>query len=105
MGLASCGLVLVWSCVREVNDPTRVGIVVGFCNAPIFLLFAVLQWLTGAILDVGWTGDIVDGTRLYPVSAWTAAFGACLVIALIAVVAAIRVTETRCRNVWVPGAS
>jgi sugar phosphate permease len=105
MGLASCGLVLVWSCVREVNDPSRVGIVVGFCNAPIFLLFAVLQWLTGAILDVGWTGDIVEGTRRYPVSAWTAAFGACLVIALIAVVAAIRVTETRCRNVWATGAS
>jgi sugar phosphate permease len=100
MGVVSCGLVLVWSCVREVNDPSRVGIVVGFCNVPIFLLFAVLQWLTGAILDAGWTGDVVDGMRLYPVTAWTAAFGACLVIAVIAVVAASRITETHCRNVW-----
>ena len=100
MGLTSCGLVLVWSCVREVNDPSRVGIVVGFCNMPIFLLFAVLQWLTGVILDAGWAGGLADGMRLYPLPAWTAAFGACLVLALVAVSAATRITETRCRNVW-----
>ncbi|MGH7309188.1 MAG: MFS transporter [Candidatus Rokuibacteriota bacterium] len=100
MGLTSCGLVLVWSCVREVNDPARVGIVVGFCNVPIFLLFAVLQWLTGVILDAGWTGSVVDGMRLYPVSAWTAAFGTCLAIAVVAVGAATRITETYCRNIW-----
>jgi len=101
MGLTSCGLVLVWSCVREVNDPSRVGIVVGFCNMPIFLLFALLQWFTGVILDAGWTGSLVDGMRLYPLSAWTAAFGACLAIAVVAVVSATRITETGCRNVWV----
>jgi sugar phosphate permease len=100
MGLASCGLVLVWSCVREVNDPSRVGIVVGFCNMPIFLLIAVLQWLTGVILDAGWTGGMVDGMRLYPVPAWAAAFGLCLAIAVAAVAAAALITETRCRNVW-----
>ncbi|MGH7311611.1 MAG: MFS transporter, partial [Candidatus Rokuibacteriota bacterium] len=97
----SCGLVLVWSCVREVNDPSRVGIVVGFCNMPIFLLFALLQWLTGVILDAGWTGSVVGGMRFYPLSAWAAAFGACLAIAVVAVAAAARITETRCRNVWV----
>jgi sugar phosphate permease len=34
MGFFASGLILVWSCVREVNDPARVGIAVGFCNAP-----------------------------------------------------------------------
>jgi hypothetical protein len=100
MGLASCGLVLVWSCVREVNDPSRVGIVVGFCNMPIFLLIALLQGLTGVILDAGWSGGVAEGMRLYPVPAWTAAFGACLAIAGAAVLAAALITETRCRNVW-----
>ncbi len=32
MGFASSGLVLVFVCVREVNDPGRVGIAIGFCN-------------------------------------------------------------------------
>jgi sugar phosphate permease len=101
MGLTSCGLVLVWSCVREVNDPARVGIVIGFCNVPIFLLFALLQWLTGVMLDAGWTGEVAEGARRYPLAAWTAAFGTCLGIAAVALVSATRITETRCRNVWV----
>jgi sugar phosphate permease len=100
MGFSSAGLVLVWSCVREVNDPRSVGIAVGFCNAPIFLGFAVLQWLTGVMLDARWTGLVSGGTRLYPVDAYRAAFTICLVIALGALVAAALVTETRCRSVW-----
>ncbi len=102
MGLASSGLILLWSCVREVNDPQRVGIAVGFCNVPIFLGFALLQWLTGAILDAKWTGLAVGGARLYPPAAYQAAFVVCLGLAAGAVVAALLVTETRCRNVWHP---
>ena len=100
LGLASSGLVLVWSCVREVNDPARVGIAVGFCNAPVFLGIALLQWLTGAILDARWTGLMAGGARLYPPAAFHASFAVCLGLAAGAVVAALLVTETRCRNVW-----
>lgn len=102
MGLASSGLILLWSCVREVNDPGRVGIAVGFCNVPIFLGFALLQWLTGVILDAKWTGLMAGGARLYPPAAYQAAFIVCLAIALGAFAAALLVTETRCRNVWQP---
>ena len=102
MGFASAGLVLVWSCVREVNDPARVGVAVGFCNMPIFLGFAVLQWLTGVILDAKWTGLVSAGARLYPAEAYRTTFAVCLVIAVAALVAASLVTETRCRNVWGP---
>ena len=98
MGLT--GLILVWSCVREVNDPTRVGVAVGFCNAPIFLAFAVLQWLTGAMLDARWTGLVEAGARVYPPDAYRAVFILCLGLALGGLVAAFFVTETRCRNVW-----
>jgi len=102
MGLASSGLILLWSCVREVNDPRRVGIAVGFCNVPIFLGFALLQWFTGAILDAKWTGLMAGGARLYPPAAYQAAFIVCLILAAGAVAAALLVTETRCRNVWRP---
>ena len=102
MGLAASGLVLVWSCVREVNDPARVGIAIGFCNVPIFLGVALLQWLTGVILDARWTGLTSGGARHYPPAAYAAAFTVCLVLAAGALVAALRVTETRCRNVWTP---
>jgi sugar phosphate permease len=100
LGFTASGLVLVWSCVREVNDPARVGVVVGFCNAPIFLLFALMQWITGLVLDAGWTGAVAGGLRVYPAAAYRAVFGLCLGVALGGLALAAAVTETRCRNIW-----
>ena len=100
MGLTASGLILVWACVREVNDPARVGIVIGFCNAPIFLAFAILQWLTGAILDAKWAGLASGGVRIYPEAGYRTAFGVCLGLAAAALVSTLFVTETRCRNIW-----
>lgn len=100
MGFASCGLVLVWSCVREVNDPARVGIAIGFVNMPVFLGFALMQWATGAILDARWEGLVVGGARLYPASAYRAAFTVCLAVSLGALVMTSLVKETRCQNIW-----
>jgi sugar phosphate permease len=100
MGFASSGLVLVFVCVREVNDPARVGITIGFCNLPVFLMFALVQWLTGLILDARWEGLIAGGARIYPAAAWEAAFAFCLALALAALVLTFFVAETRCRNIW-----
>src|SRR5437879_4386433 len=104
-GFAASGLVLVWSCVREVNDPARVGIAIGFCNVPIFLGVAVLQWLTGVILDARWAGLTAGGARHYPPAAYQAAFTVCLALAAGALGAALCVSETRCRHGWTPRAS
>jgi hypothetical protein len=100
MGLTASSLILVWSCVREVNNPAHVGIVIGFCNAPIFLAFALLQWLTGAILDAKWTGLEVGGVRIYPETGYRTAFSVCLALAAGALAMSLFVTETRCRNIW-----
>ena len=100
MGLTASSLILVWSCVREVNNPAYVGIVIGFCNAPIFLGFAVIQWLTGAILDATWTGLEADGARIYSENGYRATFVVCLALAAGSLVMTLLVTETRCRNIW-----
>jgi sugar phosphate permease len=103
MGLAASAVALVWPCVREVNDPAQVGIAVGFVNMPIFLAFALMQWLTGVILDAHWTGLVSAGVRLYPAEGYRAIFLLCFAIAAVATGAAWFVTETRCRNVWRAG--
>ena len=100
MGLSGASLVLVWACAREVNDPGRVGIVVGFCNVPIFLGIALVQWLTGVLLDTRWQGLAAAGVRLYTADAYAAAFTPCFAVAVASFVAASLVTETRCRNIW-----
>jgi sugar phosphate permease len=100
MGLTASAVALVWPCVREVNNPAQVGIAVGFVNVPIFLAFAIMQWLTGVILDAHWTGLMSAGVRLYPVEGYRALFFLCLAISAVATIASWFVTETRCRNVW-----
>jgi sugar phosphate permease len=100
MGLTASSLILVWSCVREVNDPANVGIVIGFCNAPIFLAFGLLQWLLGVVLDASWTGPEAGGVRIYPEGGYRGAFGVCLALVVGSLAMALLVTETRCRNIW-----
>jgi len=100
MGLTASAVALVWPCVREVNDPGQVGIAVGFVNVPIFLAFAVVQWLTGVILDAHWTGLVSAGVRLYPAEGYRAVFVLCFAVSAAATLASWLVTETRCRNVW-----
>jgi sugar phosphate permease len=100
IGLSASVVVLVFACIREVNDPRYVGVALGFHNLPAFLFFGVTQWLTGVVLDRLWDGTLVAGVRVYSADAYRAAFALCLALALGAFVSACLVTETRCRNIW-----
>jgi MFS family permease len=100
LGFASGGIALVFPCIREVNDPRHVGVALGSQNLPIFLGFAIMQWLTGVLLDANWAGTIVSGSRVYPLAAYRSAFTLCFAVAFASFVAACLTTETRCRNVW-----
>lgn len=105
MGFTASAVALVWPCVREVNNPAQVGLAVGFVNLPIFLAFAIMQWLTGVILDAHWAGLAAVGVRIYPVEGYQALFLLCLGISAAALAASWFITETRCRNVWQPAAT
>jgi sugar phosphate permease len=100
IGLGSSVVVLVFACIREVNDPRHVGVALGFHNLPTFLSFGITQWLTGLVLDRLWDGTLVAGARVYSVDAYRAAFALCLALAIGAFLSACLVTETRCRNIW-----
>jgi sugar phosphate permease len=100
MGFASGAIIIALACVREVNNPERVGLSIGFHNLPVFLGIALLQWITGVILDSRWEGIVAGGRRVYPFAAYHAVFTFCLGVTLIALLLACLVTETRCQNVW-----
>ena len=105
MGLTASAVALVWPCVREVNNPAQVGLAIGFVNIPIFLAFAIMQWLTGVILDAHWAGLAGAGVRFYPAEGYQALFLLCLLISAAALAACWFITETRCRNVWQPAST
>jgi MFS family permease len=100
LGVGSGAVVLVFALVREVNDPRYVGVALGFHNLPVFLGFALMQWLTGVILDAGWDGATAGGARVYSAAAYRSAFLLCLVVSLGSFASACLTTETRCRNIW-----
>jgi len=100
LGFASGGVSLVFPCIREVNDPRHVGVALGCQNLPIFLCFALMQWLTGVLLDANWAGATAAGSRVYPLQAYRAAFTLCFGVASVSFLMAWLTTETRCRNVW-----
>ena len=51
---------------------------VGARTAVLRVPFAILQWLTGTILDAKWTGLASGGGRIYPEAGYRTAFGVCL---------------------------
>ena len=64
-GLASGWVVTVFALARELNLPRFGGSVIGFINMAGIGGVAVLQPLTGLVLDRLWDGTVVDGVRIY----------------------------------------
>ncbi|MBI4635334.1 MAG: MFS transporter [Candidatus Rokubacteria bacterium] len=100
LGFASSVVAIVFAVVPEVNDPARPGVAIGLCNVPSFTLLAALQWVTGAMLDAGWRGQLAGARRVYPFAAYHAVWALCAALAIGSALIAWWVRETRCRNVW-----
>jgi len=96
LGFSASGLVLVFACVREVNDPADTGAALALPNAVAFLGVGLLQWGLGRLLDARWAGAMVGGARVYGGEAYREAFVACFVIAALAFAATCCIAETRC---------
>jgi len=105
MGLLTASFTLTWACAKELNPPLLSGMSTSVTNMGGFLAAAILQPLVGWVMDLSWQGGLGDGgVRLYSgadfqagvlLLAATAGFGA---------LAAWRIRETHCRNVWQPAA-
>ncbi len=98
-GLASGTMVLIFAASREHNRPETAGVAVGFVNMSGMGAAAILQPLAGMLLDLGWTGELANGVRVYPMSAYATA---CAIIPAAvggAIAAAFLIRETHCRNV------
>lgn len=99
LGLGASGFVLTYAAVKEVCAPRSAGMAIALVNTGLFLGAAIMQPAFGWVLDRTWDGVLVDGLRRY---AWVdyrnglwLSFG----FAMLAVLAALRVRETHCRNI------
>lgn len=100
MGFTVPGFVLSWASSKEVNPPEVAGIATGTVNIGGFLGSSVMQPLLGYVLDKNWTGELINGIRVYSQIAYQKAFMLCLVAAGVAMISIIFVKETNCKNIY-----
>ncbi len=81
------------ACVRDTVQPNVRGIASGLVNSGGFVAAAIAQPLFGLILDLKWTGEIIQGTRAYPLEAFQQSFLLCCLLAALGFVATLLVRE------------
>ncbi len=100
MGASATVMIISFACAKEVNPPTVSGLAMGFANTGVLLGVALLQPLFGYALDLGWQGVMVEGARVYPVSAYQSGFVLFLAATLICIIAGLLIKETKCQNIY-----
>lgn len=100
MGFSSNSIVLTWSCAKEVNHPAIAGIATGTANSGGMLGVALLQPLSGFLLDAKWQGILQNGVPVYPLDAYRSVFLLFTIAAAFGLVAVLVLKETHAQNIY-----
>ncbi|SDZ76310.1 Sugar phosphate permease [Haloplanus vescus] len=87
--IANGGVALVFTIGKERHAPAVAGTITGVINSLGYFGAAILPTVMGAVLDAYWTGDVINGARVYTVTGYRVAFGIATVAAVVAIVAAL----------------
>jgi sugar phosphate permease len=99
LGLGASGFVLTYAAAKEVCAPASAGMAIALVNTGLFLGAAIMQPAFGWVLDLTWDGTLVDGLRQYAWSDYRNGLWLSFGFTVVAVIAALRVRETYCRNI------
>lgn len=99
MGVAGSGFVLTFAAAKELIHPSLSGMAVSVVNTGCFIGTALMQPLFGYLADLSWDGLIVEGSRVYAQTDYQHGFLLMLFFAGIAVIGALCLQETYCRNI------
>ena len=97
-GFSISSFLLCFTMIREISSPVLAATAIGFMNAFDALFGAFSDPLTGKFLDMGWDGTLIDGARVFSVSAYKAAFLTLPAYLLISVLSLLRIKETYCKS-------
>lgn len=99
VGFSAGGFIVTFANAKEVVAPALSGMAVGLVNTGLFFGAAVMQPLFGWAMDLAWDGRMANGVRVYAAADYHYGFLIMLVFAAIAIVGAVRIRETYCRNI------
>jgi MFS family permease len=98
-GVGGCAMTASFSSVKELNSLEYSSTALGLMNMFVVGSGAVMQPLIGWLLDMNWSGTMIDGARVYSENAYTLAFSSLLLVTAAACIGTIILRETRCRQV------
>jgi sugar phosphate permease len=87
--IANGGIALVFTVGKERHAPAVAGTITGVVNSLGYVGAALFPTLMGVVLDAYWTGETIDGARVYTVLGYRIAFGIAVGSAVLATVAAL----------------
>lgn len=97
-GFSSGCMIIGFAFVKESVPPVFAGTVSGLTNLGVMIGPMVLQPAIGWVLDHNWKGEIVNGVRIYDLSAYRKGFLLMLAWSLLASILILFTKETHCRQ-------
>jgi MFS family permease len=98
-GLGGSVQTVGFAAAREHNPVRLSGTTIGFVNCLMTASGALFQTLTGWLLDLAWSGQIIAGARVYDAAAYRFALTAIVLGPVVGVLCTLAVRETHCRQV------
>jgi hypothetical protein len=98
IGAGGSSMTVCFGSVKELNDINYSSTSLGLMNMCIVGAGAVMQPLIGWQLDSNWDGTMQAGARIYAAGNYSTAFFSLLVVNFAALVGALLLRETHCRQ-------
>lgn len=98
MGFGGASLLFAFATGREHNTPATAGTAIGIVNTAVVGSGALFQPIIGLLLDLNWSGTLVDGARVYTPQAFRLALTVLPMTAILGLVALAFLKETYCRQ-------
>ncbi len=93
-GFSISSFLLCFTMICEIHTPLLAATAIGFMNAFDALLGALSDPLTGKFLDSVWDGALVEGARVFSVSAYKIAFTTLLIYLALSLLVLLKIKET-----------
>ena len=102
LGFTPTGSILVFASAKEITNPYLAGMSSSLVNTGTFIGTLILQPLFGFVMDKTWDGTLNGDIRVYSAACYRNGFILMVLFSFIAIIAAFRVKETYCKNIYKP---
>ena len=93
-GFSISSFLVCFAMICEVTTPVLAATAVGFMNAFDALFGAFSDPFTGKLLDLCWDGAILDGARIFSISAYKIAFATLPICLIVSLILLLKIKET-----------